>query len=109
MLGTYFCPKFFGIFLLFYRNFKNYLVKIWLNIGIFGQNKIGLVFGFCGCHFTGIGLLSVCHFPENAISSYDDKGYLSAHQYLAARDFAPTKYSKFQPPPLTFSFANFQS
>ena len=47
----------------------NVLVKIWLNIGILGQNKIGLVFGFCVCHFIGIGLVSVCHFPENDISS----------------------------------------
>ena len=35
----------------------------------FRQNKIGLVFGFCGCHFIGIGLVLVCHFPENDISS----------------------------------------
>ena len=34
----YFCPKFLGIFLI-YRNFVNDLVKIWLNIGILGQNK----------------------------------------------------------------------
>ena len=47
----------------------NVLVKIWLNIGILGPNKIGLVFGFCVCHFIGIGLVSVCHFPENDISS----------------------------------------
>ena len=65
----YFCPKFLGIFLVFYRNVENEFVKIWLNFGIFGQNKIGLVFGFCGCHFIGIGLVSVCHFPENDISS----------------------------------------
>ena len=63
-----FCPIFLGIFLVFYRNFVNVLVKIWLNIGILGQNKIGLVFGFCVCHFIGIGLVSVCHFPENDIS-----------------------------------------
>ena len=55
----------------------NVLVKIWLNIGILGQNKIGLVFGFCACHFIGIGLVSVCHFPENDISSIDlRKGYV---------------------------------
>ena len=72
----YFCPKFLGIFLVFYRNFVNVLVKIWLNIGILGQNKIGLVFGFCVCHFIGIGLVSVCHFPENDISSlYRQGGY----------------------------------
>ena len=67
----YFCPKFLGIFLVFYRNFVNVLVNIWFNIGILGQNKIGLVFGFCVCHFIGIGLVSVCHFPENDISSVD--------------------------------------
>ena len=65
----YFCPKFLGIFLVFYRHFENPIVKIWLNIGIFRQNKIGLVFGFCGCHFIGIGLVLVFHFPENDISS----------------------------------------
>ena len=27
-----------------------------------------MVFGFCVCHFIGIGLVSVCHFPENGIS-----------------------------------------
>ena len=45
------------------------LLKIWLNIGIFRQNEIGLVFGFCGGHFIGIGLVLVCHFPENDIST----------------------------------------
>ena len=35
----------------------NVIGKIWLNIGILGQNKIGLVCGFCG-HFIGIGLVS---------------------------------------------------
>ena len=35
----YFCTKFLGIFLVFYRYFENDLVKIWLNIGIFGRIK----------------------------------------------------------------------
>ena len=35
----YFCPKFLGIFLVFYRNLEYGLLKIWLNIGIFRQNK----------------------------------------------------------------------
>ena len=35
----YICQKFLGIFLVFYRCFENVLVKIWLNIGIFRQNK----------------------------------------------------------------------
>ena len=65
----YFCPKFLGIFLVFSRNFVNVLVKIWLHIGILGQNKIVLVFGVCVCHFIGIGLVSVCHFPENDVST----------------------------------------
>ena len=66
----YFCPKFLSIFLVFYRYFVNDLVEILLNIGIFRQNKIRLVFGFCGCHFIGIGLVvSVGYFPENDISS----------------------------------------
>ena len=55
----YFCPKFLGIFLVFYRYFENAFVKIWLNVGIFGRIKIGLVFAFCCCNFIGIGLVSV--------------------------------------------------
>ena len=65
-------------FLVFYRNFVNVLVKIWLNSGIWGQNKIGLVYGFFVCHFIGIGLVSVCHFPENDISSVVTDGPLPA-------------------------------
>ena len=65
----YFCPEFLDIFLVFYRYFENAFVKIWLNIGIFGRMKIGLVFGFCDWHFIGIGLVLVYHFPENDISS----------------------------------------
>ena len=64
----YLCLKFLGTFLVFYRNFEYDLVKRWFNIDIFRQNKIGLVFGFCGCHLIGIGLVSVCHFPKNGIS-----------------------------------------
>ena len=42
----YFSPKFLGIFLVFYRYFENALVKIWLNIGIFGRikNRFGIWF-----------------------------------------------------------------
>ena len=61
----------------------NFLVFSWYRIGIlrtfllkfgyilvfYGRIKIGLVFGFSGCHFIGIGLVLVCHFPENDISS----------------------------------------
>ena len=35
----YFCVKFIGIFLVFYRHLENVLVIIWLNIGIFRKNK----------------------------------------------------------------------
>ena len=55
----YFRQKFLGIFMVFYRYFEKALVKLSLNIGIFGRTKIGLVFGFCSCHFIGIGLVSV--------------------------------------------------
>ena len=49
----YFCSKFPGIFLVFHRYLEHGLLKIWLIIDIFRQNKIGLVFGFCVCHFIG--------------------------------------------------------
>ena len=65
----YFCPKFLGIFLVFYPYLEYGRNKIWLNIDIFRQNKIGLVFGFYSGHFIGIGLVSVCHFSENGIST----------------------------------------
>ena len=55
----YFCHKFLGIFSVSSRYFEESLVKIWLNIVIFGRIKIDLVFGFCSCHFIGIGLVSV--------------------------------------------------
>ena len=53
----YFCPKFLGIFLVFYRNFENDLVKIWLNIGIFGQNKnwFGIWFLWLSFHWYRFG------------------------------------------------------
>ena len=67
----YFYPKFLGIFLVFYRHFENAQCYNfgYLTIGIFGRIKIGLVFGFCGCHFIGIGLVLVCYFPENDSST----------------------------------------
>ena len=64
-----FLSQVYWYFLAFYRYFENALVKIWLNIGIFRQNKSGSVYGLCGCHFICIGLVLVCHFPENDISS----------------------------------------
>ena len=57
--------------MVFNRYFEHGLLKIWLIIFLFGRFKTGLVFGFCGCHFIGIGLVSVCHFPENDISNSD--------------------------------------
>ena len=63
-ISTYALCQIFGIFLVFYRNHVYGPLKIWLNIGIFfGRKKIGLVFGFRGCCFIGIGLVFVCHFP----------------------------------------------
>ena len=47
------------------------MLKFGLILVFFGRIEIGLVFGFCGCHFIGIGLVSVCHFPENGISRPD--------------------------------------
>ena len=65
----YFCPKFFGIFLVFYRYLEyDHLKKIGLILFFFVRIKFGLVFGLCGCHFIGIGLVLVCYFPENGIS-----------------------------------------
>ena len=43
------------------------VLKFGLILVFFSRIEIGLVFGFCGCHFIGIGLVSVCHFPENGI------------------------------------------
>ena len=69
----YLCPKFLGIFLvpigIVSVILSTALLKFGLMLVFFGRIKIGLVFGFCGCHFIGIGLVSVCHFPENGISS----------------------------------------
>ena len=47
------------------------MLKVGLILVFFGRMKVGLVFGFCGCHFIGIGLVLVCHFPESGISSCD--------------------------------------
>ena len=44
------------------------MLKIGLILVFFGRIQIGLVFGFCGCHFIGIGLVLGCHFPENGVS-----------------------------------------
>ena len=45
------------------------LLKVGLVLVFFDRRKICLVFGFCGCHFIGIGLALVCHFPESGISN----------------------------------------
>ena len=74
----YLCLKFLGIFLVFYRNLEYHRVKSWFNINIFRQNKSVWFFGFCGCHFIGIGLVTVCHFPENGISSLHKRFQASA-------------------------------
>ena len=53
----------------FIRILQCELLIIWLNIGILCRIKIGLVFGFCGSHFIGIGLVSVCNFIVSGISN----------------------------------------
>ena len=58
-----------GILKVFYGYFEKALVKILLNIGIFGRMKICLVFDFCSFHFTGIGFASVSNFPKNSSSN----------------------------------------
>ena len=66
------------------------LLKFGLILVFFGRIKIGLVFVFCGCHFLGIGLVSVCHFPENGISTMD-----VTSQYLSM-SISPRKCRKSQ-------------
>ena len=53
----YFCPKFLGIFLAFYRHFENALAKIWLNTSIFQQNKnrFGIWFLWLPFHWYRFG------------------------------------------------------
>ena len=65
----YLCPKFLGIFLVFCPYLECGLYKIWLNIGIFRQNKnrLGIWFLLLPFHCYRFGL--VCHFPESGISS----------------------------------------
>ena len=50
----YFCPKFLGVFLVFYRYFENELVKIWLSIGIFRQNK-----NWCGRYLDLVSVIYI--------------------------------------------------
>ena len=65
----YLCHKFLGIF--FVCIVGMVFIKFGKILVFFVKIKIGLVFGFCGCHFIGIGLVLVCHFPESGISSTD--------------------------------------
>ena len=53
----YFCPKFLGIFLVFYRYFENAFVKIWFNVGIFGRikNRFGIWFLLLTFHWYRFG------------------------------------------------------
>ena len=57
------------------------MLKFGLMLVFFGRIKIGLVFGFNRCHFIGIGLVLVCHFPENDISSTDAFGYAGSQAH----------------------------
>ena len=63
------------IFLVFSWYFIGIMCTVFLKFGklmvFFGKIKIGLVFGFRGCYFIGIGLVLVCHFPETGISNAD--------------------------------------
>ena len=56
-------------FLVFYRCLEYGLLKIWLNIAIFRQNSNRFGIWFLWFPFIGIGLVPVCHFPENGIST----------------------------------------
>ena len=53
----YLCLKFLGIFLVFYRNLEDDLVKSWFNIGIFRQNKnrLGIWFLWLPFHWYRFG------------------------------------------------------
>ena len=76
----YFFPKFLGIFLVFCRHLEYSHIKVGLILVFLGRIIIGLVFGFSGCHFIGIGLVSVCHFPENDISNcYPSPGQIRVY------------------------------
>ena len=73
-------------FLVFYWYFIGILNTIYVNLVKYwyflGRIKIGLVFGFCGCNFIGIGLVSVCNFPENGISNIDVLSILKQHRCI---------------------------
>ena len=62
------------------------LLKVGLILVFVGRIKIGLVFGFCGCHFIGIGLVLVCHFPESGISSLDVRSAEASPQNFTLPD-----------------------
>ena len=69
-------------------------------ICILRNKKIGLVFGFCGCHFIDIGFVSVSHFPESGISSmYISKKYKQSWSDTKIRFKYLFSMSKSQPEP----------
>ena len=65
----YLCPKFFVFSCYFIGILSTDFLKFGSILVFFGRIKICLVFGFYGCHSINIGLFSVCHFPENGIST----------------------------------------
>ena len=75
----YLCLKFLGISLVFIGILSTTLLKAGLILVFFDRIKICLVLGFCGCHFIGIGLVLVCHFPESGISSREAFSILEFH------------------------------
>ena len=80
------------------------MLKFGLILVLFGRIKIGLVFGFCGCqcHFIGIGLVLVCHFPENDISSTEDSHGGQRIRVFGARQWRSTLFI----PHVDFIFLN---
>ena len=81
----YFFPKFLGIFLVLCRYLGNNLLKIWLNIGIFRQNKNWFGIWFQWLSFHWYRLISVYLFPENDISSMPWRSF-SAHHVTGSAD-----------------------
>ena len=43
----------------------------------------------CGCHFIGIGLVLICHFPENDISSLGAYQSVTPKQNFVATSLLP--------------------
>ena len=80
VFGIY-VPNFLAFSWYFIGILSTTLLKFGLILVFLERIKIGLVFGFCGRHFIGIGLVLVRHFPESGIiSSFND-----CHLFLHCR------------------------